>query len=883
MSLQPPRYPLRFLRWFCREDYLDEVEGDLTELFEKQHDESPATARWKFAGSVIRYLRPEYIKFLHRSRRTPRSYLSLAMIQNYLILAFRNLWKRAAFSIINILGLATGVAACLVILHYIDFETSFDKFHTRIGSLYRITRELHKPGETLAPTSKTTFGLGPTLADEIPEIESYIRTHDESCVVTYASPVGEARAFHEENILSVDSTFLRAFTFSALEGNTSAALDAPNNIVLTRTLAEKYFGNSDAVGKTLRLDGSHIKGDYTVSAVLEDIPQNSHFTFTMLVPIHNMLTSWQYIRDDGWGSNNFQTYVMLRESASREAVLPKLAGISRRYLDKKLKDISGHIDEDLQPVSAIHLTPGLRHDVETVNPQILYFFGVIGAFILFIAWINYINLSTARALERAREVSIKKTIGAIRSELVTQFLIESAVINAVALILAVGLATLLMPALAAVTGKALAFQFSDPRIWMVLAVLLVAGTLASGIYPAFVLSSFRITQGLKETGRTGRFSLRQALVVFQFAASLILMAGTLAVYRQIDFMQVQDKGMQTDQMLVVAGPETLPWKEAQQKLALFKEEAQQIPGVGDVATSGSVPGREHNWGASVRRRNTPASDAKLSSIVWIDPDFIPTYDIDFVAGKNFDPRVRSSMRSVLINEAALAAFGFHSAEEALQQEIVMEHDTATVTGVLQNYHWNSLHMAHIPFLFLADTIVPGTISVHLEGGSIHAATEALGVLYKKLMPADPYEYYFLDDSFNAQYKSDRQFGSIFGIFAGLAVAISCLGLWGLAAYTTSLKLKEIGVRKVLGASINSILYLLCRQFLVLIGVAAILAVPMAWFGVDRWLQTFPYHIGLPWDLFVVPVVALTGITLLTVSVQVIKGATVNPVKVLRSE
>jgi putative ABC transport system permease protein len=883
MSVQPPRYPLKFLRWFCREDYLDEVEGDLTELFEKQHDQSPAAARWKFAGRVIRYLRPGYIKFFHRSRRTPRSYLSLAMIQNYLTLAFRNLWKRATFSSINILGLATGVAACLVIVHYIDFETSYDTFHTRTESLYRITRQLHKEGEAMGPTPKTTYGLGPALADELPEVETYIRTHEDAGVLTYHSSTGESQAFHENHILAVDSTFLQAFTFSTIEGSTATALDAPNNIVITHAIARKYFGNDEALGKTLQLTGGRMKGDYTVTAVLEDIPQNSHFDFTILVPMHNMLTSRQYSQEDGWGWNNFQTYLLLRENISRDVALRKLPDFCHRYLDPKVKEINGRIEMDLQPVHTIHLTPGLRHDVETVGPQTLYFFGVIGAFILFIAWINYINLSTARALERAREVSIKKTIGAIRGELVMQFLIESFVINAIALVLAVGLATLLMPALASVTGKALAFQFNDPRVWVILSILLACGTLASGLYPAFVLSSFRITQGLKGAGRTGRFSLRQGLVVFQFAASLILMAGTLAVYRQIDFMQAQDKGMQTDQMLIVAGPGTLPWKEARQRLALFKEEVQKIPGVDAIATSGAVPGQEHNWGASIRQRSTPAGDARLSSIVWIDPDFISTYDIDMVSGKNFDPRIRSSMQSVIINEAALSALGFHTAEEALQQQILMDRDTATITGVLKNYHWNSLRQAHVPFLFLADTIVPRAISIRLEGGSIQASTEAIGDLYKKLMPADPYEYQFLDDSFNAQYKSDRQFGNIFGVFACLAVAISCLGLWGLAAYTTSLKLKEIGVRKVLGASIGSILYLLCRQFLLLIGVAAVLAIPMVWWGVDRWLQGFAYRIGLPWDLFVVPVIALTGITLLTVSVQVIKGATVNPVKVLRSE
>lgn len=806
------------------------------------------------------------------------------MLKNFLTTAIRNVFRRKLFSFINIFGLAMGVCACLVILNYIGFETSYDSFNTNAATLYRVNRTFVMNGERKSPIVVTTYGLGPALATDLPEVKHYIRTHTESGVLTWQPEAGEAKAFHENRLLAVDSTFFHAFTFRALAGNLATALADPNNIVFTRAAAEKYFGAADPMGKIVTLAGGRMNGTYTVSAVIDDVPANSHFAFDVLLPLHNIFLSRQYREDDGWGWNNFITYVQLHEGARAAAVEQKLPDFSTRRIDPKWKHVNGHVELHLQPLRDIHLHPGMRLDVETVSRSTLYFFGLIAAFILVIAWINYINLSTARAMERAREVGIKKTIGAARGELVMQFLLESMLINFIAMVLAVGLAAALLPVLGNIIGKALAFDFSNLQFWFTLAVLFAAGTLASGIYPAFVLSSFRITRVLKGQGRDSRgFSLRKVLVVFQFAASLVLIAGTFAVYRQIGFMQAQDKGLQMDQMLVVSGPGTIKWKEARQRLAIFKQEAMKIPGVKAVATSGSTPGREHNWGADVRKSGAALTDFKLGSVVWIDPDFIPAYKIPFVAGRNFDPDIRSSMQSVIINEASLAAFGLGTAEQALNEQLILDKDTVMITGVLKNYNWNSLKAEITPFLFLADTIVPAAISLHLTEGNILPAMEATSKLYKELMPGEPFEYRFLDDTFNAQYKSDRQFGNIFALFASLAVSISCLGLWGLASFTTTQKLKEIGVRKVLGASVSSIVYLLSGQFLRLVLIASLISLPLAWYGMDAWLRGFAFRIGLQWDLFVFPVVVLALVALLTVSLQVLKGATTNPAKVLRSE
>jgi putative ABC transport system permease protein len=807
------------------------------------------------------------------------------MFRNFLTLAFRNLRKRKVFSFINIFGLAMGVGACLVILRYIDFETSYDSFHDNIAGLYRVNRSVFQNSEQRIATITTSYGLGPALTSEIPEIKRFIRTHPMygGAVMTHQPQQGDAVAFLENNILMADSTFFRAFSFKSLRGHLTTALDDPNSLVITRSTAKKYFGDADPLGKTLKLAGGWEDGDYAVAAVIEDVPQNSHFVFDVLLPLHNIFSRDQYKKDDGWSWNNFVTYVQLNDNATRESAQQKLPGLAKRNIDVRHKEsgISTHLE--LQSLRDIHLNPGLRHDGDTVSRSTIYFFGLIAVFILVIAWINYINLSTARALERAREVGIKKAIGAFRRELIVQFLFESVVINLIGIALAVGLAVTLLPILGGIIGKRLSFDFTDLRLWFTLTCLFITGSFASGMYPAFVLSSFKITTGLKGNNESRGFSLRKTLVVFQFSASLILIAGTFVVYRQIHFMHSQDKGLQMDQMLIVTGPNTLNWHEARQKLSLFKEEVKKIPGVEAVATSGAIPGGGYNWGTDVRKSGVDAKDSKDGSIVWIDPDFITTYNIPFASGKNFDLQIRSSMKSVIINEAAVIAYGLGNPEQALNEKLIMSDDTLEVLGVLKNYNWNSLKSEYVPFLFRADTVANHAVSIHLEGQSIASAVEAVGKRYKELIPGEPYNYYFLDDFFNTQYKSDQQFGEIFALFAILAVTISCLGLGGLASFTTLQKLKEISVRKVLGASAGNIVYLLSGQFLKLVLIAAVIAMPMAWYGMNSWLSGFAFRVGLHWDLFVVPVAILMLIALLTVSLQVLKGASTNPAKVLRTE
>lgn len=811
------------------------------------------------------------------------------MLKNFFTLAIRNLLKRKLYSFINIFGLAIGVAVCLVILKYVEFELSYDRYHTNADNVYRTTTSAYRAGEYRGTGMISGFAQGPALLSDIPEVKRYVRTHPMygGAVVSYKRDTGDPSTFHEEQLQYVDSTFLDVFTCEALQGDLNTALDKPSSVVITKKMADKYFKkDEDPLGKVLKISGGWADGEYEVTAVIKDVPGNSHFLFDFLFPTHNLLQNGQYKQDNGWGWNNFVTYVELNPHTDARQVEAKLPAFVDKYLGKDLAESNSKNVLKLQPIRDIHLNPGLDYESSaTVSVNTIYFFLVIAIFVMTIAWINYINLSTARAMERAREVGIKKSVGAHRRQLIYQFIFESVLVNFIGVVVATGMAIGLLPVLGELVGKTLVFDFGDYRFWAVLAGLFLFGSVVSGLYPAIVLSSFNIMEVLKGKSERakGGFSLRKALVVFQFASSLVLIAGTFAIYRQMMFMKNQDKGLTMDQMLVVNGPSVVEQNTVRERLKSLKNQLKELPGVLSVATSAAIPGGGHNWGTGMRRDGTQQEESKDGKIVWIDPDFVDTYGITLLAGKKFDPAVSSSMRAVLINEAALKTFGLGTAEEAIEKRMIIGGDTTEILGVLKNYHWASLKTEHTPWLFKADTISGKYYTVHINSANMQATVAKIEALYKEAFPGNPFDYYFLDDFFNSQYKGEQQFGKVFSLFSMLAIVIACLGLWGLASFTTAQKLKEIGIRKVLGASVGSIMSLLSWQFFKLVLIASVIAIPLTWYGISLWLGGFAFRIGLQWDLFVVPVVILSVIALGTVSLQIFRGANINPAKILRTE
>jgi putative ABC transport system permease protein len=811
------------------------------------------------------------------------------MIRNFFTLAIRNLLKRKVYSFINIFGLAIGVAVCLVILRYVDFELSYDSFHEKGAHIFRTITTNYRNGELRGMGVLSGYAQGPALLADMPEVKTFIRTHPMygGAVFTYNRDSGDPSSFREDdNTLWVDSTFFNVFTFKVVQGDLKSALNKPNSIVLTKKAVSRYFKtDEDPLGKTMDVAGGWFDGGYEVTAVIDDVPENSHFNFEFILPVHNLLKGEQYTEDDGWGWNNFITYVELNPQSDPKNVEAKLPAFVEKYQGKNLAESNSKNVISLQPILSIHTKPGLNHDGPTISSTTIYFFLIISIFILAIAWVNYINLSTARAMERAREVGIKKAVGAYRSQLISQFVFESLLVNLLGVVLAVIIAMGLLPLLGDIVNKNFAFDFADWRFWAILVVLFLTGSLISGAYPAFVLSSFNTTEVLK--GKSERivrgFSLRKALVVFQFASSLILIAGTFAIYRQIMYMRDQPKGFTMDQMLIINGPSVLDRNVAVERLTSMKNELKKMPGVINVATSAAIPGGGYNWGTGIRRDGTEPEQSKSGSIVWVDPDFIETYGITILTGRSFKLEIKSDMESVLVNEAALTAFGLGDAENALKERLIFGGDTVAILGVLKDYHWNSLKSEHTPFLFKADTISRRNYSIHLSGNNMNEMIKQVEAKYKEIFPGNPFDFYFLDDFFNNQYKADQQFGKIFSLFALLAIVIACLGLWGLASFTTAQKLKEIGIRKVLGASVSSIMSLLSWQFLKLVLIASVIALPLAWYGVNTWLDNFAFRIGLQWDLLVVPLMILIILALGTVSLQILRGANINPAKTLRTE
>lgn len=812
------------------------------------------------------------------------------MLSNYFTIAVRNLLKKKLYTFINISGLALGVAVCLVILRYVDFELSYDSFNVKAKQIYRTTTASYRNGELRNNSMLSGYAQGPAIVSDIPEVKTYVRTHPMygGAVLSYPRQDGEPTTFHEESIQWVDSTFFDVFTYNSIQGDLKTALQKPNSIVLTRKSAERYFQRGeDPLGKLIQISGGWSDGAYEVTAVLENTPENSHFNFQFILPLHNLLRGQQYTQDNGWGWNNFVTYVELYPNATQMAAQGKLPALVDKYRGKDLAESNSSMVISLQPVLDIHLTPGLAHESSpTISPNTIYFFVLIAVFILAIAWINYINLSTARAMERAREVGIKKAIGVLKGQLMSQFIFESVVVNLVGVVIAVLLAMALLPVLGQIVGKQLLFNFADVRFWMILVALFLIGSVISGAYPAFVLSSFKTTDILKGKGEklVKGFSLRKALVVFQFAASLVLIAGTFAIYRQMIFMRDQDKGFSMERMLVVNGPRVLDQKTARERLISMKNELKNIPGVSAVATSAAIPGGGHNWGTGIRKEGTTLDASKSGSIVWVDPDFIKTYGMDLISGRVFNPEIRSDMESVIINETAIETFGLGDTETALNERLILGGgDTVAIVGVLKNYNWSSLKQEHTPMLFKADTISARNYSILLQPGNMNERIAQIETIYKDIFPGNPFDFYFLEDFFNNQYKADQQFARIFTAFAILAIFIACMGLWGLASFTTSQKLREIGIRKVLGASAQSITTLLSWQFLKLVLISGVIAIPLTYYGIDSWLGNFANRIGMSWDLFIVPVVVLCLLALSTVSIQILRGAHINPARILRSE
>jgi len=801
------------------------------------------------------------------------------MIKNYLTSAIRYISRNKAFTTINVMGLAIGMSACMLITQFVLHEFSYDDFHEKKNRIFRVQLDRYNKGEIATRWASGCAGIGPDLKTNFPEVEHYVRLMRTDPLLANGDVI-----FKEDNVVSYASEdFFKIFSIRLLSGTDSTVLKEPFKIVLSQKMAKKYFGDEDPVGRVLKHNG---KTDYQVTGVFEDLPANTHMQVEALMSFESLkklwndpITSWQW---DG-----FMTYIQLNEKSDYQAFEAKLPAFVQKQAGEELKQYNADMIFHLQQLPDIHLDSDFMGEFKpNGNRQSVYFLSIVAVLILVIAWINYINLSTAKSIERAREVGVRKVMGGFRTQLVQQFLFESLLLNAVAVLLALLMVVLLTPWFGQLSGRELDYLlFRQPIFWAWMGALIVGGALFSGLYPAFILSGFKPVEVLKgrfkNSGRGVYF--RKGMVITQFVASLTLIIGTFTVYRQINFMRDQDLGVNIDQTLIINSP-GIADSTYRQKFGVFKQKITQYPEVLAVSASTSVPGRQPGWNAGgIRKISQREEESNQYRVIMMDHDFIRLYGLEVIAGRGFSGEVVDEHKHIMLNESGYKQMGFEKAADAIDEQIFFWGDTFRVVGVLKNYHQESLKKAFEPLVFRYNEAPGGLYSIKFNAADIRQSMTRFEEEWNSVFAGNPFIYFFLDDHYNQQYQSDQQFGKIFGVFSALAIFIACLGLFGLSSLTAIQRTKEIGVRKVLGASVPGIVVLVGKDYIVLMLAAMVIASPLAVWIMTSWLQDFAHRIEFSWWLIALPGIFVIFIALITVSLHTLKAARTNPARSLRYE
>ena len=873
--LSPPKLARALVRWRLTVRQ-HEVLDDLDTLFARRvTSEGVRKARWRYTYEALNI----GLFGIGESANHPYSLTGLVMYKNYLKIALRTLLKHKGYSSINIVGLGVGIACCILILLYVGHEFSYDRFHEHGDDLYRIQMDRFEGHEKIFSSAVTFPMVGPTLHAEVPEVIGYARLLPMGGVIQY-----DALQFREDNIFSADSTFLTLLSYPLLQGEAKTVLTEPYTAIVSASTARRYFGEADPVGKVLRINGD---AEYTVTGVFADVPVNSHLDFDLLFSF-STLANRSPASQTSWGWYDFYTYVRLAPGADPAVLEAKMKDFMARHKAESYAESARWETLLLQPVHDIHLYSRLSWEAGVNgNGTTVYFLLVIALFILVIAWVNFINLSTARSMERALEVGVRKALGAPRAQLVRQFLLESLLVNVMAAMLALGLVWLLLPTFANLAGLETGLRLSDnPDVLGWVFGVFLAGAFLSGLYPAFFLSSFkpmRVLKGGTMTAGSG-LRLRKSLVVFQFAASIVLIAGTLIVVRQLDYLQNQDLGLNIDQTLVVRGPNVLADREAYPgQIAAFRDEVLKHPNVRAMAASSTVPGVENFRISGFRTERMAETERKDMYIVGVDDTFMDLFEIEVLAGRLFSQDFGTDEEAFVLNETATRLLGFETPEAALQSRIARGDEFWPIIGVIADYHQNSLKENLDPVLFRYIPRVRSFYSLKIAPQNADRTIAAVEAAWKAVFPGNPYEYFFLDDFFDEQYQADRQFGQVFGLFALLAILVACLGLFGLTAFSVQQRTKEIGIRKVLGATAPGIAGLLSKEYAILVVLANGIAWPVTYGVMQRWLDTFAYHIDPGFVTLLLAGLATLLIAGLTVSYHTLRAAHTNPVDALRYE
>ena len=807
------------------------------------------------------------------------------MLKNYLKISFRNLIRFKTYSFINILGLAVGIACCLLIILYIHDELSYDSFNKNADRIYRINTDL-KFGNSELHIPVVSDMMGQLIKEDYPQVENYTR------IYTFDGPklVKKGNEFNNEwKIAYVDSTFFKVFTFPVVSGNTDHVLNEPNTVVITESMAKKYFGTTDAYGKFIETNENG-GTDYKVTAVIKDMPKNSHFRFDFLFPMENLNYDW-----GNFVSSNFYTYLLLKPGTDYKKFEKNFVEYNDKYVFPYAKDhlqinskeefekAGNKIENTLIPLTDIHLYSKRSQELSpTGNIEYVYIFAAVALFILLIACINFMNLTTARSANRAREVGIRKVLGTERKNLIVQFLLESTLLAFIAVVLAVIIVYNILPLFNHIAGKELQVNklYSSPILFFLVLLPFIIGIIA-GSYPAFFLSRFmpaHIIKGKLASGSKSK-GFRSALVVFQFATSIILITGTIIIYNQLNYIQNKNLGYHKDQLIIINDTYNL------HNIDAFKNEMLKVPGVMSGTISGFLPVPSARNFSAFFKELSMVSESGITMQRWkIDYDYIKTLGIKIKEGRNFSRDFGTDSSSIILNEAAVKQLGYKNPVGQkiytwIKDDKIVAYD---IIGVVKNFNYESLRQNIGPLCMILGRNYDN-VTFKINAANTVSIINKAESIWESMVPGMTFSYKFMDESFDEVYKAERRVGIIALSFSALAIIVACLGLFGLATFLAEQKTKEIGIRKVLGASIPSILLMLCKEFIKWIIVANLIAFPVAYYFMNKWLQDFAYRINIDWWLFVFSGCIALVVALLTISFQAIKAATANPIKSLRYE
>ncbi len=872
---RPPKLFDRFFCWFCRKDELEVMRGDLYELYEERLlEKGRFWANLLFGLEVLDLCRPFVLK------RRPETQTTI-MFKTFFKITYRNFVRQKLYSLLNVSGLAIGLTCFMLIFLYIQDELSFDKMHGNSDRIYRVLEHFESEGVGEHSASQP-FPVGPTLKNDFPrQVEEVVRLFNfQSPTLAMANREAD-KAFNESKVFFADSSFLKVFDFELLEGDKATALDEPNSVLITPTMARKYFGNADPIGKLLEFQG---RQNLQVKGILEDAPLNAHFQYDFIVSFSSLRFWYGGRYPPNWYWNPCWTYILLEENTTSDQLIGQFPDFVEKYFPDFIKE---DVTLELQPLENIHLYSRLDYEIQAnSDAKNIYIFGAIAIFVLIIAGINFINLSTARATKRAKEVGVRKSLGSEKSQLITQFIFESVVMTFLAVFISIGVVVLLLPVFNVLVEKAIALEALLQARFVIgaIALALTVGLL-SGFYPAFVLSSFRPVAVLKGgLASTQGMGFRKVLVTSQFAISIFLIAGTLIGIQQFNLLQDQKTGFNQEHVIMVP----VIRSPMGQHYETFRNHALQSPNISSMTGVEEIIGAKHQVG---NYRFEGMERSKPFPRFFVLPDYTETMDIELVAGRDYSREyVTDDSLGLVVNESMVKAMGWGSAEEALNKRYYYRNELrGKVIGVVKDYNFVSKHHPIAP-LVLDLNRRPGAfnlfikyLAVKVDGRNLQAALGDLESSWRASLPNRPFDFFFLEDRLNDSYKAEQKLSKITIIFSVLAILVACLGLFGLATFSIERRTKEIGLRKVLGIKTGQIMVLLSREFVLLILIAFVISIPSSIYLLERWLEGFAYRISIQAWPFLAAGALTFFVAMVTILYHAMKASLINPVESLRYE